>query len=119
MNVQHHSTTEVEKPTHVTAAERNYFLWVRNIGILVVIVLGFFYLLCLNSLATRGFALEEFKTQRMEIQQETEAWDIALAIPTSLYALQSSEQIQEMESITSKRRYLYVQNGQVAMNNEQ
>ncbi len=115
MNVTHHSTTEMEKPVHVTAAQRDYFAWVRTIGILVIIVLGFFYLLCLNSLATRGFALEELKSQRMEIQKETEAWDIALAIPTSLYALQSSEQIQEMESITSERRYLYVQNGQVAM----
>ena len=115
MNVTHHSTTDMEKPTHVTAAERDYFAWVRNIGILIAIVLGFFYLLCLNSLATRGFALEEFKAQRMELQQETEAWDIALAIPTSLYALQSSEQIQEMESISSERKYLYVQGGQVAM----
>ena len=115
MNVTHHSTTEVEKPSHVTAAERDYFAWVRNIGILTVIVLGFFYLLCLNSLATRGFALEELKAERMEIQKETEAWDIALAIPASLYALQSSEQIQEMESVLSDRSYLYVQNGQVAM----
>ena len=105
----------MEKPTHVTAAERDYFTWVRNIGVLICIVLGFFYLLCLNSLATRGFALEELKADRMAIQQETEAWDIALAIPTSLYALQSSEQIQEMEPISSERRYLYVQNGQVAM----
>jgi len=115
MNVTHHSTTDMEKPTHVTAAERDYFTWVRNIGVLICIVLGFFYLLCLNSLATRGFALEELKADRMAIQQETEAWDIALAIPTSLYALQSSEQIQEMESITSDRRYLHIQNGQVAM----
>ncbi len=115
MNITHHSTTEIEKPTHVTAAERDYFSWVRNIGVLTIIVLGFFYLLCLNSLATRGFTLEEFKAARMEIQKETEAWDIALAIPTSLYALQSSEQIQEMESIKKDRKYLYIENGQVAM----
>jgi len=115
MNITHHSTTEIEKPTHVTAAERDYFAWIRNIGILAIIALGFLYLLCLNSLATKGFALEEFKSQRMEIQKQIEAWDIALAIPTSLYALESSEQIQEMESVKNDREYLYIERGQVAM----
>ncbi|MCF7831163.1 hypothetical protein K9M41_04195 [Candidatus Gracilibacteria bacterium] len=70
----------------------------------------------LNSLATQGFALEELKTERISIQQETEGWDIALAIPMSLYALQSSEQVQEMEKV-DKRNYLYVREGEVAMLN--
>ncbi|MCF7917946.1 hypothetical protein K9L27_03025 [Candidatus Gracilibacteria bacterium] len=85
-----------------------------RITIVVAVALGFVYVLFLNSLATQGFALEEMKAERIAIQREIEKWDISLAIPISLYALQSSEQVQQMQDVTEKK-YLAVEEGQVAM----
>lgn len=84
-----------------------------RVGILTALVLGFFYVMLLNSLATQGFALEEMKVERLQIQKEVEKWDIALAIPTSLYALQSSEQVQMMDDV-DKKHYIAVKAGEVA-----
>jgi len=95
----------------------NIFTWILRGSIFVALLLGFFYLLSLNKLATKGFALEELKTERMAIQQEVEKWDIEVTIPTSLYALQSSEQVQEMVDAGKGRVYVLVKEGQVAMNN--
>ncbi len=94
------------------AAERRrvkkHFSWILRIGVLGLIALGFWYLLLLNALATKGFELSELKTERVAIQKELEEWDIALTIPTSLYALGSSEQVQEMVDADKK---IYVQVG--------
>lgn len=87
---------------------KKHFSWVLRIGALGLIALGFWYLLLLNALATKGFELSELKTERVRIQKELEAWDIALTIPTSLYALGSSEQVQEMVDADKK---IYVQVG--------
>ncbi len=86
-----------------------------GVGILFNVVLGFIYLLMLNSLATRGFDLETLKSEKMVIQKEIEEMDIALAIPTSLYALESDEQIQNMADIGYKTFLEVLDNGQVAM----
>ncbi|MCF7905722.1 hypothetical protein K9L63_00835 [Candidatus Gracilibacteria bacterium] len=116
MNVAHYSTTEnIEKPG-IARAEVNYsFVWILRGSFCVALILGFLYLMFLNTLATQGFALEELKTERMRIQKEVEKWDIAIAIPTSLYALQSSEQVQEMEDVANEREFAFVKQGQVAM----
>lgn len=116
MNIIHHSVTNGNRRSQAGVTVNYYFAWIVRGGILLSLVLGFFHLMLLNSLATQGFALEELKTERISIQQETEGWDIALAIPMSLYALQSSEQVQEMEKV-DKRNYLYVREGEVAMLN--
>ena len=90
-----------------------YFSWIIRMGILVISGLGFWYLILLNSLATSAFALEGLKSDRIQIQRELEQWEIELAIPTSLYALESSEQVQEMENITQKT-YIEIESGEVA-----
>lgn len=65
-------------------------------AVVVLIGIGFVYLLLLNSLATKGFVLEELKEDRLVLRKQVEAMDIELAIPTSLYALESSEDVQSM-----------------------
>ncbi len=117
MNIIHHSSLENNRRSQTGTKTSYYFIWIIRGGILLALMLGFFHLMLLNSLGTKGFALEELKTERIIIQKQTEKWDIALAIPLSLYALQSSEQVQEMEK-TEERGYLYVKEGKVAMINE-
>jgi hypothetical protein len=67
-----------------------------------------------SSLATRGFELEALKNERLSITQELEKVEISATIPTSLYALRSSEIVQEMPNIR-KQKFLKVMEGQVAM----
>lgn len=112
MNVVHHDTAE-HKDAKVLGSTRYCFEWIMRLGILAAVLLGFLYVMLLNSLATQGFALEEIKAERIAIQQEIEKWDISLAIPTSLYALHSSEQVQRMEEVTDKK-YVQVEAGRVA-----
>jgi hypothetical protein len=114
MNVVHHSTTEITDKVAIATKLHNSFAWIIKGGIFLIIILGLFYLMLLNSLATQGFAFEELKAERMQIQKEMEAWDISLAIPMSLYALQSSEQVQEMENASEGKKYLYIKEGQMA-----
>lgn len=114
MNVVHHSTTEVHDKAKSLAVTAHSFAWVMRVSVLTAVILGFAYLMLLNSLATQGFALEELKAERLDIQKELEATEISLAIPISLYALQSSEQVQEMADIEDKR-YVHVREGEVAM----
>jgi hypothetical protein len=81
---------------------KKHFMWVLRVGVLGLVALGFWYLLLLNALATKGFELSELKNDRVRIQKELEKWDIALTIPASLYALGSSEQVQEMVDVDKK-----------------
>ena len=76
--------------------------------------MGGTYILLSSSLATRGFELEELKNERLSITQELEKAEIAATIPTSLYALRSSDIIQEMANVKG-RKFIRVMNGQVAM----
>jgi hypothetical protein len=101
MNVTNFSAHE-NSETVLSRLTQNYFVWILRGGIGLGVILGFVYLLLLNSLSIQGFALEEIKAERLEIQKITEATDIELAIPTSLYALQSSEQVQEMDLAEQK-----------------
>lgn len=71
-------------------------------GITINGILGFTYLIMLNQISTQGFGLEEIKTQRLAIQKEIQDIEIALAIPSSLYALESNERIQRMPIATNK-----------------
>lgn len=103
-------TSDMQNISDQTAV---YFSWIIRTGIFVISGLGFWYLILLNSLATSAFALEGLKSERIQIQRELEQWEIELAIPTSLYALESSEQVQSMEDIT-KKIYIEVNSGEVA-----
>ena len=114
------AVASINSASHISeAAERRlvkkHFFWVLRIGVLGLIALGFWYLLLLNSLATKGFELSELKTERVRIQKELEEWDIALTIPTSLYALGSSEQVQEMVDVDKKIFVEVGSNGAMAM----
>jgi len=111
MNVVNFSTSEKKVVSLETTS--NYFAWILKIGTIVTVILGFIYLMFLNSLATQGFALESLKNERLTIQQEVEAIDIAIAIPSSLYALGSDEQTQEMANI-EKVMFLQIENGEMA-----
>jgi len=93
---------------------RNYFAWIVRSAIVAIVGLGFFYLMCLNSLATRGFALEAIKSERLAVQKEMDEVEIATAIPSTLYALGSSEQVQAMEIVDSKI-FLKIQKDGVAI----
>jgi len=114
MNVVNHSVHEGNDVANNAAKMRWYFAWIMRVGTVLALVLGFLYLMLLNALATQGFALEELKSERIAIQKEMEKWDIELAIPVSLYALRSSEQVQAMEDVKEKV-YLTVEVGQVAV----
>lgn len=84
-------------------------------GIVLNIALGFTYLMMLNSLATQGFDLENLKGEKMQIQKAMEEIDIALAIPTSLYALESDEQVQNMANVGYRTFLEVLDDGQLTM----
>lgn len=90
------------------------FNFILKIGIITIVILGTIYIMLTSSLATRGFKLEELKNERISIAQELEKAEIATTIPTSLYALSSSEIVQKMDSIKGQK-FLQVMEGQVAM----
>lgn len=106
--------TQVIEAAHEAAKGRRAFRFVLRAGILCCAVLGMIYLVLLNNLATRGFALQELKNERIALQQEMEQMDIQLAIPSSLYALGASEQVQEMDFI-GKRQFIDVRDAELAM----
>ncbi len=111
MNVVNFSTTE--KKVISSEMTVDYFSWILKFGTICAVVLGFVYLMLLNKLATQGFALESLKNERLTIQKEVEAMDISIAIPSSLYALGSDEQTQEMADI-EKVAFLQVKKGEMA-----
>ncbi len=114
MKVIHLNSNEnSEQETLESVQTQFYFRWIVRLGLLLIVTLGFWYLILLNSLATSAFALESLKSERISIQQELEKWEIELAIPTSLYALESSEQVQQMEEIADKT-FLEVKDEQMA-----
>jgi len=83
-------------------------IMITNVGI---VILGFFYLILLNKVSTQGFVLAEIKEDRVKIQKELEKWNIENAIPISIYALESSEQIQQMQKVETKQYVMIKQNG--------
>lgn len=80
---------------------------VSSLGFILLIALAFWYLMMLNSLATKGFLLEEMKSNRLALQKNIEDLDIELAIPTSLYALESYDLVQQLAD-EKGRMFFYV-----------
>ena len=104
-------------PTPDNTQMQNARRFIRRLiasGMVVNFVLGFAYLIMLNGLATQGFDLETLKAERIELQKQVELVDIALAIPSSIYALESNEAIQEMPLVAQKS-FLEIRNAEVAM----
>jgi len=83
-------------------------------GYILILTLGFSYLMILNSLATNGFDLEVLKKESLGLKKQVEAIDIELAIPSSLYALESFEQVQGMEDV-KRKSFMVLEEGEVAM----
>ena len=81
------------------------------------VVLGVVYLMMLNALATQGFDMEALKAEQLKYQKEVEDIDISLAIPSSIYALESNEMVQAMVPITYKQ-YLSLPADKVAMKSD-
>lgn len=92
---------------------KNYFKNFLVGGTVINLALSFGYLIMLNSLATRGFDLEGLKIEKMNLRKEIEMIDIALAIPTSLYALESNESVQMMDQVKEKT-FFEIREGEVA-----
>lgn len=110
------SATQVIEAAQEAAAGRRAFRFIIQAGLVLIVLLGFVYLLLLNSIATRGFDLEGLKSDRIALQQDLEQADIRLAIPSSLYALGASEQVQEMDTI-NRRQFIDVRESELAMVN--
>ena len=101
MNVVHHSP-EKTSPKPLQRQQQNHFGVLNAAAIAMICIIGFLYLCLSNASATRGFALEQLKSEKIAVQKELERVEIALAIPTSLYALTSSEQVQMMAEVDQK-----------------
>lgn len=110
------SATQVIEAAQLAAAGRRAFRFILQSGIILIALLGFWYLILLNSIATRGFDLQGLKSEGIVLQQELEQADIRLAIPSSLYALGASEQVQEMASV-DRRYFIDVGEGELVMAN--
>lgn len=111
------TTTPIEnnaKNLSLRVVNERAFNFILKIGIIAIVVLGVVYIKLSSSLATRGFELEELKNKRLAITQELEKVEVSTTIPTSLYALKSSEIVQEMPSV-KHQKFLEVMEGQVAM----
>lgn len=108
MNINNFPARTKESSKQVEKGQtRNYLKTFLFGGTVVNLALGFFYLMMLNSLSTRGFDLEELKAEKMNLRKQLEEVDIALAIPTSLYALESDERVQSM-AVVEKKTYMEV-----------
>ena len=114
MNVIQHSATQRLDSQEFLARQQLLITWLLRGGAVLVLGLSFLYLVLSNSIATKGFSLQELKENRIKIQKEVEKWDISLAIPVSLYALEASEQVQGMKDV-EKKNYMFVEAGALAM----
>lgn len=87
-----------------------------KVGVAVLtIVLALVYLVMLNGLATQGFDMETLKADQLALHKEIETIDISLAIPSSLYALESNELIQNLPA-ADKKAFLEVLDSEFVFN---
>lgn len=102
MNVTYFDPNQAHTPESISAKITIHWQYFK-VGIFVVTLgLAILYLVMLNGLATQGFDMETLKAQQLSLHKEIEAIDISLAIPSSLYALESNELIQSMPEADSK-----------------
>ena len=101
-------------PKVALGVSESYFQWIVRVGMGAIVVLAMAYLMMLNALATLGFDLENLKGENLALKKQVEAWDIEIAIPSSLYALESLEEVQAMSRVQQKT-YLTIERDRVAM----
>lgn len=103
MNVTYFDPNQAHAAESTTAGVRVHWHYLRwGVGVFTV-VLSMVYLIMLNGLATQGFDLESLKADQLALHKEMEAVDIGLAIPSSIYALESNELIQGLPLAEDKQ----------------
>ncbi len=103
MNVTYFDPNQAHAAESNTAGVRVHWHYLRwGVGVFTV-VLSMVYLIMLNGLATQGFDMESLKADQLTLYKELEAVDIGLAIPSSLYALESNELIQSLPLAEDKQ----------------
>ena len=102
MNVTFFDPNQAHAPESLSAKITQHWQYFKFGVFLLTCVLAIVYLVMLNGLATQGFDMETLKGQQMALHQEIEEIDISLAIPSSLYALESNELIQSLPTTEEK-----------------
>ena len=112
----HSSTINTDKVSAARVSKQfadKKIAWIFKICVIISIPLFAWYILLTNSISTKGFLLAQEKEEQSELQQQLEKLEINLTIPTSLYALESSEQVQEMEYL-KKQTFVEIKSSDVA-----
>lgn len=102
MNVTYFDPNQAHAAENSGAGVKIHWQYLRVGVALFTFVLSITYLVMLNGLATQGFDMETYKGDQIGLYKELETLDIALAIPSSLYALESNELIQNLPLAESK-----------------
>ncbi len=102
MNVTYFDPSQAHAPESIGAKITIHWQYFKLGTVVITLVLAVVYLVMLNGLATQGFDMETLKAQQLSLHKEVEAIDISLAIPSSLYALESNELIQSMPAAEEK-----------------
>lgn len=102
MNVTFFDPNQAHAPESLSAKITMHWQYFKLIVVVLTGVFAIVYLIMLNGLATQGFDMETLKAQQLSLHQEIEEIDISLAIPSSLYALESNELIQSLPNAEEK-----------------
>lgn len=103
MNVTYFDPVHAHAPESMGLKFTTHWPYYKAGIIVASVVLALVYLIMLNGLATQGFDMEVLKAKQLSLHQEIEGIDISLAIPTSLYALESNELIQTLPEAGTKK----------------
>lgn len=115
MNVTYFDPNQAHAPEQIGAKIMIHWQYFKVGTFLLTLGLAIVYLVMLNGLATQGFDMETLKAQQLSLHKEIESIDINLAIPSSLYALESNELIQAMPT-TEKKDFVDVYDSELAFN---
>jgi hypothetical protein len=115
MNVTFFDPNQAHSPEFTGAKITIHWQYFKVGTIVLTAVLAIVYLVLLNSLATQGFDMETLKARQLSLHKEIEAVDISLAIPSSLYALESNELIQTLPE-ADKKEFLKIRDSEFVFN---
>lgn len=107
MNVTYFDPTQAHAAENPGFGVTIHWQYLRLGTVGFTMVLSMVYLVMLNGLATQGFDMESLKADQLTLHKELEVLDINLAIPTSLYALESNELIQNLP-LAEKKQFLAI-----------
>jgi len=103
MNVTYFDPNQAHAAENTSIGITIHWQYLKLGVVILTIVLSVVYLVMLNGLATQGFDMESLKAKQLTLHKEIEAIDISLAIPSSLYALESNELIQNLPLAENKQ----------------